>query len=102
MEVVEVATVSCDISYTPFEEAEFHKGPTVGFSWCQNAQSKSCGCLEHLRGQMASPGLASMEPSSSQNQMETEVSGHITAKQPWLEGKAANSVRVRVCKLDQR
>lgn len=50
---------------------------------------------------MAPPGLASTEPPSLQNQMETEVSGHIAAKQPWLKGKAANSVCVPVCKLDQ-
>lgn len=52
----------------PIEEMEFHKGPIVGFSWCQNTQSKSCGCLEGLRrSQMAPPGLASMEPPSLQN-----------------------------------
>lgn len=86
----------------PIKEMEFHKGPIVGFSWCQNAQSKPCGCLEGLRGsQMAPSGLASMEPPSFQNQMETEISGCIDAKQLQLEGKAANSVRVPVCKLDQ-
>lgn len=51
---------------------------------------------------MARPGLASTESPSLQNQMETEVSGRIAAKQPRLEGKAANSVRVPVCKLDRR
>lgn len=50
---------------------------------------------------MAPPGLASMEPPSFQNQMETEISGCIYAKQLQLEGKSANSVRVPVCKLDQ-
>lgn len=87
----------------PIEETEFHRGPVVGFSWCQNARCKSCGRSEGRRqSQMARPGLASTEPPSLQNQMETEVSGCIAAKQPRLEGKAANSVRVPVCKLDRR
>lgn len=88
--------------WCPIKEMEFHKGPIIEFSWCRNTQCKSGGCLEGPRGsQMAPPGLASRKTSSSQNQMKTEVLGCISAKQPWLRGKAANSVRVPVCKLAQ-
>lgn len=84
-------------------EMGFYKGHIVGFSWCQNTQSKHFGCLEGPRGnQMAPPGLTRTEPPSLKKQMETEISGRTAAKWPWLKGKAVNRVHVPVCELDQR